>query len=293
MSFALAFDAAWLLLLGGAAAWYGHTWRRANRSARRSKHPWWRATSFGAGLALVGVATISPLEHYGNQALWVNFTVFLVLTMLAAPLLLLGAPLTLAFRGATAARRRTLRAFYRHRALAFLTFPAVSWLTFAVVTYLWQWSSLTDLAAEHLAVRHAQLATLLGVSLLFWMPALCADPQRWRMGYPLRVLYVFLEMTHKGLFGSMFLSMNTAFHPRFATNLPAWAPDAITDQRMAILILWIGGNLVFLLVLVGLVIAWTRYEGRNARRTDRRLALQRARERQRKAALERVFRRTA
>src|SRR5438045_6998825 len=30
------------------------------------------------------------------------------------------------------------------------------------------------------------------------LPIFCADPLRWRMAYPLRALYVFVEMTHKG-----------------------------------------------------------------------------------------------
>jgi cytochrome c oxidase assembly factor CtaG len=96
-------------------------------------------------------------------------------------------------------------------------------------------------------------------------------------------------MTHKGLFGGMFLSLNTAIHHGFAGRAPSWAPDPMTDQRTAILILWIGGNLVFLVALVAMVFKWVAYEQRNQRRTDRRLALQREAARKRKAALEQVF----
>ncbi len=109
------------------------------------------------------------------------------------------------------------------------------------------------------------------------------------MPYPLRSLYVFVEMTHKGLFGGMFLSMTTAMHSDFAAGAPGWAPNALTDQRISILILWIGGNMIFLVALIGLVLKWVAYERRNQHRTDRRLALQREAARKRRAALDQVF----
>ena len=202
-----AVDLPWLVLLGLAATAYIRASRVAGASAARSRHPRWKLGAFGAGLGAVAVAVLSPLEYYGNQFLWVNFLGFLILTMVGAPLILLGSPLTLAFRASSSVGRRRLRRFYRGRALAVATFPVVSWLGFAVVTYLWQFTALTDWAAENTFARHLQQLTLLAVALCFWSPALAADPVRWRIPHPLRALYVFVEMTHKGLFGGMFLSM--------------------------------------------------------------------------------------
>ncbi len=144
----LAFDLPWLLLVP-LGLWYARAWWRVARGGPRRSHPAWRLAAFEAGLVLVLVATVSPLEAWGNRVLWVNFTGFLVLTMLAAPLLVLGAPLTLAFRVGSARGRGRLRAFYRSRFVTALTFPIVAWLLFAVLTYLWQFTRLTDDAAAH------------------------------------------------------------------------------------------------------------------------------------------------
>ena len=281
------FDPLWVLLGAAALTAYGTAFVRARR-ARRA-HPWWRFGVFTAGILLVVVSILSPIEHYSPQLLWVDFTGFLILTMIVPPLILLGAPLTLAFRASGKARRQFWRKAYRNRLTAVLTFPVASWLTFAVVTYVWQFTSLTELASENTVVRDLQQLSMLAVGLLFWLPAIAADPLRWRLNWPLRTLYVFVEMTHKSLFGGMFLSMNSAMHSHYAANAPAWAPSPMLDQRMAILILWIGGNLVFVAALIGLVIGWIRYEQRHARRTDYRLELQREARRRRRAALEKVF----
>ena len=281
------FDPVWIAFGLAAIAAYGLAFRRAKRLG--FEHPAWRLALFSMGVLITVVSIVSPIEHYSGQLLWVDFTGFLLLTMIVPPLILLGAPLTLAFRASGKRGRRRWRGFYRSRPVSALTFPVVAWVLFAVVTYLWQFSALTEWAQRNPAVRDLQQASLLLVGLVFWLPAVAADPMRWRIPYPLRTLYVFVEMTHKSLFGGMFLSMNTAMHARFAANAPAWAPDALTDQRMAILILWIGGNLIFVAALIGLVIGWIRYEQRNAHRTDYRLRLQREAKRLRRQALDQVF----
>lgn len=287
-----AWDVPWIAGLVLAGALYLRAYLHLRRTKPRVPHSLWRTACFIAGLAVVAVAVLSPLEYWGNHLLWANFTGFLAITMIAPPLLLLGSPLTLAFRVSDRPMRARLRAFYRGPVMSALTFPVVSWLLFAVATYLWQFTTWTDDAASNVFVRDIQQLSLLAVGLLFWLPALCADPVRWRIPYPLRGLYVFVEMTHKGLFGGMFLSMASAIHPGFAAGLPAWGPSAMTDQRVAILLLWIGGNLIFLIALIGIIARWVGYEARTTARTDRRLEKARAEKRRRSAAIESVFRRS-
>lgn len=271
----------------------GWLYLRAARSPQafdvRVPHSPWKTRAFIAGLVVLALGTLSPIQHYGNEVLFIDFLAFLLVTMVAPPLLLVASPLTLAFRVSSPTARRRLRAFYRSTFFRWLTFPITSWLVFAVATYLWQFSGLTGLAARNPIVRDIQLLSLLLVSLLFWMPALCADPVRWRIPFPLRGLYVFVEMTHKALFGAMFLATSRPIHGYFAQHAPAWGPEPLLDQRIAILVLWIGGNLIFAVVLVGIIIRWMAYEGRNSRRVDLRLARERDAERARRAALDQVF----
>ena len=286
-----AFDAPWYGLLLLVAAFYAVAWLRVRADRPRVPPGWRRMGAFMLGLALIFVATQSPLEHYGNQLLWADFGGMLLLTMIAPPLLLLGSPLTLAFRVSGPRGRARLRRLYRGRTTRIIAMPIVSWLAFAVVTYAWQFTGLTEEAAANVFVRDVQQISLLAVSLLFWWPALCADPVAWRMSHPLRVLYVAVEMTHKALFGAMFLSLNTPVHETFAANLPAWAPSAMTDQGLAILVLWVGGSLVFLVALVAIAISWIRYEARQSHRIDRRLEAEREARRERARALDGVFER--
>ncbi len=277
------FTLPWLAFIALAGTWYALQLRGARGHAR------WRTASFYSGLLVIAIAVLTPLEHYGNQALWVAFIGFLLLTMVAAPLLVMGAPLTLAFRAGDKQRRRTLRRLYRSRIASALTFPIVTWLGFAILTYLWQFTPLTEIASRDTVVRQLQLGSLLFVSLLFWSPAICADPQRWRMAFPLRVLYVLVEMVHKALFGGLFLSMSEPFHQSFGTGDPSWVPSPMDDQLLSIMILWLGGNMIFVAALAILASRWMKYEARQSRRIDIRLARQLEQQRRRNAAIDKVF----
>jgi putative copper resistance protein D len=279
--------AVWLCVIAIAGFTYISTIRKAHAASHPP--PAWKAWAFFAGLAATAAATASPIERLGNEVLWVDFLGFLLLTMVAAPLFVLSSPITLVFRAVGPVGRRRLRRFYRSRAVTLLSFPAITWLGFAAATYVWQFSPLTEFAAQNVFLRSLQLSTLLLVSLLFWWPALGCDPIRVRLNHPFRVFYVGVEMVHKGLFGGMFLSMTSPIHDHFARANVSWAPSPMTDQRIAILILWIGGNLIFVAALLMLVIQWTRYEARNTLRVDRRLEQRREAIRQRRAALDQVF----
>lgn len=287
------FDFAWLLLIAGAAAAYLYAATRPAAGRGWKPHRNRSTAAFLLGLAALWVGTQSPLEHYGNTFMWANFSTFLFVTMIAAPLLVAGAPLTLAFRVANPLWRRRLRWFYRRSVFSWPFHPVAAWLLFAVVTYLWQFSGLTEDAARNGWVRDIQYLTLLLVGVIFWAPALCADPVRWRMAFPLRGLYVLVEMVHKALFGGMFLAMETPFHDHFADNLPGWGPSAMDDQRIGILVLWIGGNVVFVALLAVIAVSWVRYEARNSARVDRRIAIANEARRRRRAALEQVFQKNA
>lgn len=286
------FDIPWILVLLAAGIVYLRAFRKFNATMPRVPHPTWKAWAFCAGLVIIAIGVLSPIEYYGNRLLFVDFLGFLLITMWAPPLLLLASPLTLAFRVSKKATRVKLRRAYRSMPVRVLTFPITSWLLFAIATWAWQFSELTDLAAHNMLLRDVQEFSLVAVALIFWTPALCTDPVRWRPPYPVRGLYVFVEMVHKAFIGAIFLAMTSPYHTYFAHHRPAYSPNPLYDQTLGILILWIGGNMVFLLAIGGIITRWMGYEARQTARIDKQLAKEHEAAVRHKQALEQVFRKT-
>ena len=134
----------------------------------------------------------------------------LLLTLVAAPLIVLGAPITLLLRVASYETRRDVILPVLHsRVVRALSFPVVAWLLFTAVLWGSHFSPVFNAALEDPIVHQLEHAAYLGAALLFWWPAVALDPGLWRLPYPARALYVFLQMTANTLLAVVLLNAQT------------------------------------------------------------------------------------
>lgn len=257
------------VLVASAVAWLVLT-RRVGRAHQGHPHPRWRDLAFLAGLATLAVALTSPIEAYEGELFSVHMLQHMLLELVAAPLLLLGAPATLALRAATPSARRWLLAVLHSRVVSILSFPLLAWVLFAAVNWGWHFSSLYNDALENSWLHDVQHLTFLGAALLFWWPVVGADPSRWRLPHPVRLFYLFLAMPQNSFLGIALMSAPTALYPHYLTNLRDWGPSPIVDQNVGGMLMWVGGDVVFLLAMGFVVAAWVRAEDRRTARQDAR-----------------------
>lgn len=262
-----------LPLAGVALATVGFLWavRRVARRHRSNPHPRWRTVAFLAGMVTIVVALCSPIEAYEGQLFSVHMVQHMLLMLVAAPLILLGAPVTLTLRVASPGVRRTLLAILHSRAVAVLTFPLLTWLLFAAVNWGWHFSTLYDQALENEPLHYLQHATFMVAALLFWWPVVGADPGRWRLPYPVRLFYLFLAMPQNSFLGVALMSAPAVLFPHYLTTLRPWGPSPIADQNLGGILMWVFGDLVFLTAMACVVAAWVRHEDRRTARLDARL----------------------
>ena len=258
-----------------AAAGYLWAMRRVNREHPGNPQPPYRSWLFLGGLATIGVALLSPIEAYEGSLFSVHMVQHMLLELLAAPLLLAGAPITLALRVSTPSVRRRLLSILQSRLMHAVSFPVVAWVLFAAVNWGWHFSVLYDQALENQALHYLQHASFLGVALLFWWPVIGADPSPWRLPHPVRILYLFLAMPQNSFLGVALSSASTVLYPHYVTNGRDWGLPPLEDQALGGVIMWVVGDVFFLAAMMGVVLLWMRYEDRRTDRLDRRLAAER------------------
>jgi cytochrome c oxidase assembly factor CtaG len=242
---------------------------RVHRPERRLAN---RAACFLGGLAALWIALQSPIDSYADVRLSVHMVQHLLLTMVAAPLLVLGAPVTLLLRAATPAfRRRWVLPPLRSRPVRLLTAPVVSWTQFALVLWGSHFSPLYDAAVRNAGIHVLEHLLYLGSAALFWSPVAGIDPSPKRLSHPARLLYVFLAMPQASFLGLAMWGSSRVLYRSYAAGLGAAALD---DQRLAGTIMGSVGML-FLVAALGLVLLdWLRREEREAARADARLGLE-------------------
>lgn len=274
---AWSFDPALVLALVLAASLYLRGVVAFDRGHPGAPWPRGRAAAFLAGLAAIEVALQSPVDRYADLLFWVHMVQHLALSMVAPPLLLLGAPMTLALRSARGPLRRRIAGVAGSRVATIAGHPLVGWLAFVAVLLATHFSPLYEAALEHDWVHELEHALYLGSGLLFWFPVVGVDPARRRLAHPLRLLYLFLAGPVGTVTALAIYSAGRVLYPHYARISPPWGPGAIGDQRLAGVIMWIGGDLLLVVALAAVVVAWMRHDRALGERLDRRLDTERPR----------------
>jgi putative membrane protein len=237
-----------------------------------------RSVYFVGGLAAIAVALMSGIEGYDTTLFWVHMIQHLLLVLVAAPLIALAAPITQLLRAAPRdVRNRVLLPVLHSTVVSALSHPVVAWLAFALVLWGSHFSPLFNAALEDRTAHDVEHGLYLVSALLFWWPVIGLDPSPRRMGYPARALYLLLQLPLNSFLGMAILFAQTPLYQHYATLGAPYGISAIADQQTAGGIMWLSGDIVFIVALLVLIAAWMRHEQREEPAADRRADLERAR----------------
>ena len=266
----------WLPAIAALLLWWIAV-RRVNRAHPANPVPRARSWSWATGVVIILIALDSGIGTYDDILFSIHMLQHILLALVAPPFLLYAGPITLLLRAASSeARHRWILPVLRSRVVRFLSFPVVAWLLFAAVMWGVHFSPLFDAALENAWVHRFEHALFLFAALLFWWPVIGSDPSPWRMSPGVKLLYVGLQMPQNSFLGLAIYMSGEPLYQHYATLVRAWGPTALEDQRLAGGLMWIGGSLISLTIVLLLVIAWMRDEDRRAPAEDHRLDVEEA-----------------
>ncbi|MEP6972817.1 MAG: cytochrome c oxidase assembly protein [Actinomycetota bacterium] len=243
---------------------------RRVRRARGHRAPRARGWAFFAGLAVLVLALTGPIDAAVASSFSMHMVQHLMLTMVAAPLLLLGAPLTLALAAWPKGSRRSFAAVLHSAPARIVSNPRVAWASFFVVLWTAHLTGLYESALRNDGVHALEHVAFLVTALVFWAPIVRADPSPSALSYPGKILYLFVAMPAMALLGLTIVSANQVLYPTYA-RAEGFA-RALADQRSAGAIMW-AGTMVLIAPALGIVLwEWMAADEREARRVDARLA---------------------
>jgi putative membrane protein len=280
------FEPAVILPLVAAALVWIRIVRSIDRAHPTNRVPRRRSVAFLGGLVVIAVALLSGIDTYDTTLFSIHMVQHLLLTLVAAPLIALGAPITTLLRASSPhVRRRVILPILHSRAMRIASFPVVAWLLFAVTMWGTHFSPLFDASLENPVVHDLEHSLYLATGLLFWWPAIGLDPSPWRMPHPVRAMYVFLQMPQNTFLAVTILNSSIVLYHHYATLARSWGPTPLEDQQIAGGLMWICGDILFLSAMGVILAGWMRHEQRRELDVDRRLDAERAAIRVREARL--------
>jgi putative membrane protein len=232
-----------------------------------------RERCFLAGLVVVFLALDGPVDAGASALLSVHMLQHMLLTMVAAPLVVLGAPVTLALRvSSPETRTRILLPVLNSRLVRIAANPLVTWSLLFVVLWATHLTSLYEAAIQNGGVHALEHLAYLGSAVLFWWSVVGLDPIPARISHPARILYLFLAMPPMAFLGLAIYSSDRLLYTYYATVPGATITSALADQHLAGALMWEGGMFVVVPALAFVLLDWMRREERAAVRADERAA---------------------
>jgi putative membrane protein len=218
----------------------------------------WHIAAFAGGWLTLLAALVSPIDTLSDVLFSVHMTQHELLMLVAAPLIVIGQPLTPILRALPSRVRTRLQSEARSRWTVpiwrFLTGPVNVWILHAIVLLGWHLPALYEAALRSDLIHYVQHLMFVGVAVLFWWALV--HGRYGRLGYGMAVLYVFTTAMYTGALGALLTVSPRIWYPIYEERTAALGADPLADQQLAGLIMWIPAGVILLVVALGFLAAW-------------------------------------
>ncbi|MBE9374464.1 bifunctional copper resistance protein CopD/cytochrome c oxidase assembly protein [Saccharopolyspora sp. HNM0983] len=270
------FDLVWGTLALALAVFYLLGVRRLR--ARGDAWPVGRTAAWLLGCLTILAATSSGIGRYAPAVFSVHMGQHMLLSMLAPVFLVLAGPTSLALRVFKPAgkehppgAREWLLAFLHSPITRVLTNPFVALGLFVGSFYALYFSGLFDLALPQHWAHIAMNAHFLLVGYVFYWPVIGIDPAPRQLPSMGKLGLVFASMPFHAFFGVVLMMSQNVIGENFYRSLDLpWMTDLLADQQLGGGLAWASGEVPLVVVMLALLIQWSRADYRAARRIDRK-----------------------
>ena len=224
---------------------------------------------FGAAIAVIALAITGPIEVWARYALWVHMVQHVLLTFVAAPLIVASAPVLLLWRGVPKSWRSFLQPFVVHRRVravaAFILHPWTALVVYTLGTWLWHAPRLYQLAESDGTWHAVEHATFLFGAILLWIQIIEPIPLRSAWSPLARVGLVLAADVQNTAFCGLLAFAGRPLYDAYQASAIATGLDPLLDQERAAGIMWIASQVMLLSAAAWLVRkAFTRNKRRFA-----------------------------
>ncbi|MCV7216859.1 bifunctional copper resistance protein CopD/cytochrome c oxidase assembly protein [Mycobacterium crocinum] len=267
------------LVFGTAAIVFAAVYLAGVIRLRRRGDSWPPGRTFAwlLGCAVLLFTTSSGLGRYMPAMFSMHMTAHMLLSMLVPVLLVLGAPVTLALRALPTAGkgnppgpREWLLDALHSRWSRFFTHPVVATIVFVAGFYGLYFGGIFDAAVSlHGAHVLMNLHFLISGYLFYWV-VIGVDPTPRPLPPVAKIAMVFASLPLHAFFGVVMMGMQQVLGESFYRSLKlSWHTNLLDDQHLGGGIAWATGEIPLVVVMVALLVQWSRSDRRTAKRLDR------------------------
>jgi cytochrome c oxidase assembly factor CtaG len=233
------------------AAIYLRGWL-ALRRTRPAQFTSLRLASFFSGLALLWIATASPMDGFADALLTAHMVEHLLLMSAIPMLLLYGQPVVPLLRGLPAPVIRwivgpLLRVMALRRIARWLVSPAIAWLAMNLAYLCWHVPAAYDYALENETMHGVEHLCFLATSLLFWWTILRPWPAAQRPNDWGAIVYLALADVVMTLLSAFLAFCDRPVYSYYVLHPNPFGIPVLDDQVLGAVTMWVLGSFAFLI----------------------------------------------
>lgn len=219
-------------------------------AVRRGKHMALASQiAFHIGTLIGLIALVSPLDELGDKYLFSAHMVQHLLLMFGATHLWLAGVPSWIIDGLLPAR---LTGF-----IQWLVRPIPAFLIFVSAMLLWHIPSLYQFALDHEGVHIFEHLMFISAALIGWWPVIGAENSRFlKPAPPVRMLYLFLLAIPCTTLSAILTFARVPLYPYYLTVPHPFGMNALQDQHLGGLLMWLPTHIVLLIMLGMTFLQW-------------------------------------
>lgn len=244
-----------IVCLVGSALLYGYGYVRIRQRARTFSPV--ALTAFLSGLLVTAAALLGPLDDLSDGSMSWHMVQHLAIITIAAPLLLIGAPLRMTLAALPTGAAAAVARFLNGTPMRTIGHPVFGLAILTLVLYGTHFSPFYERALENASVHAGEHALYLAAALIYWSPIFAIAPAPHAPSHPVRILVLFLSLPISAFLGFAFYVTNHVLYAHYAAR-----PGALADQTNAGAVMWIAAGAPVILALLWCVADWGARERR-------------------------------
>ena len=242
----------------------------------------WRLASYWAGLLLMFLALVSPIEVLSGQLFLMHMIQHLLIAMFAPPLLLIADPMPILMWGLPLGMRKEIGRIFLSKkapfrsALITLTQPAIAWFLFFLFLWGWHDGNAYNATLRYSWVHDLEHLTFFWSAMLLWWHITGAGPVlHKRFSYIGRIAFTLACVPANMIAGVVIALADNVIYTYYETiPFRTWGLSVLEDQRIGGAIMWIPGSMMYVIAVITLVTLWMQAQEREMGRGTKRAAVE-------------------
>lgn len=218
----------------------------------------WRIVSYYAGMALLVVALLGPLDVFNDSIFFLHMLQHMVLIQVSAPLIALGQPLQVVIRALPPRHSRRLAGIVAGRGSMRrwtdrLLHPVPAFVLFNIVIGVWHIPVLYQAVLDSELLHDIQHLSFFITAYICWWLIVDPMPRHRKLPIPWALGPLFLTAMAGSAIGAVLTLADSVVYQAYLTPDSLWGLSGVVDQQIGGLIMWVGGGLLYFGVLLVMV----------------------------------------